>query len=288
MSVQITRAHVEQYKTRVEMLLQQKGSRFRSAVSTDSYTGKAATVVEQVGEVSAIEKTVRHADTAIVNVPHDRPWVFPRDFPFAALIDQEDKLRMLVEFENPYSEVLSDALRRQIDDLIIEAATGTVKTGENGTTSVTFDTTNHRIVSGSTGMTVNKLIQASEKLMAAEVDPDERKYLALSARQIRDLLQDPEVTSADFNTVRALVEGNVREFMGFTFIRSERLGTVSSERRCLAWVQSGIHLGTWNDIDVEIDRRPDKNYLTQVFVSGTFGSTRTQPGKVIDILCDES
>jgi hypothetical protein len=287
MSVQITRAHVQQYKSRVEQLLQQKRSRFADAVSTDTYTGKAATVVEQVGAVAAVEKTVRHADTAIVDIPHDRPWVFPRDFPFAAFIDREDKLRMLADFENPYAESLTSALQRQKDDLIIAAATGTTMTGENGTTSTVFDTA-YSIASGSVGLTVDKLIQASEKLNAAENDPDEPRYCAITARGLRDLLNDTQVTSHDYNSVRALVQGEVDTFLGFKFIRTQRLGTTSSERAVLCWTKSGLHLGMWGGVDVEIDRRPDKAYLTQVFVSASMGACRTQNGKVIRIFCTES
>ncbi len=291
MSTQITRAHVQQYKSRVEMLLQQKPSYFEMAVGTDSYEGKAATVVEQVGAVEAIEKTARHADTAIVDIPHDRPWVFPRDFPFAAFIDREDKLRMLADFQAPYADVLAAAIQRKKDDLIIAAATANMMTGENGSTAQAFDTTNHRIAAGSSGLTVTKLIQAAEILQNSENDPDEPRYCAISPRQLRNLLTETQVTSADYNTVRALAEGKVDTYMGFKFIRTNRLPLVGSDRGCLAWVKSGLHLGTWAGLNTRIDERPDKAYLTQVFVSISMGATRTQGSttqsntKVVQILC---
>lgn len=291
MSTQITRAHVQQYKARVELLLQQKPSLFEAAVATDTYEGKAATVIEQVGAVEAVEKTARHADTAIVDIPHDRPWVFPRDFPFAAFIDREDKLRMLVDFQAPYADVLAAAIQRKKDDLIIAAATAAMMTGENGSTSQAFDTTNHRIAAGAAGMTVTKLIQAQEILQVSENDPDEPRYLALAPRQLRNLLTETQVTSADYNSVRALVEGKVDTFMGFKVIRTNRLPLVGTDRGCLAWCKSGLHLGTWSGVETRIDERPDKAYLTQVFVALTMGATRTQGSttqtnsKVVQILC---
>lgn len=288
MSVEITTAHVEQYKSRVELLLQQKMSRFEMCCDGDTYTGKAATVVEQVGEVDIPEKTVRHADTRVLDIPHDRPWVHPRDFPAASFIDQEDKLRMLANFENPYAEVLTSALRRKKDDLLIQAAVATRLTGENGSDTSPFDTSNHQVVSGSTGLTTAKLIQGLEILAEEENDEDEERYCAIAARQLRDLLNDPQLTSSDYATVKALVEGKVDTWLGFKFIRTQRLGTVTGERGVLCWVKSGLHLGKWRDIQVRIGERPDKDYLMQVWVAMTCGATRTQEGKVVRILCTES
>tara|TARA_R100001594_G_scaffold5297_2_gene16827 strand:- start:5804 stop:5950 length:147 start_codon:yes stop_codon:yes gene_type:complete len=48
MSVQITTAMVEQYKGNVEHLVQQKGSRLRSAVGVETVVGKNA-FFEQIG-----------------------------------------------------------------------------------------------------------------------------------------------------------------------------------------------------------------------------------------------
>jgi hypothetical protein len=76
--------------------------------------------------------------------------------------------------------------------------------------------------------------------------------------------------------------------MGFKFIHTELLGVDSStNRRVIAWARSGVHLGLWNDINSRISERDDKSYSTQVYVKGTFGATRTEEGKVVEILCAE-
>jgi hypothetical protein len=43
----------------------------------------------------------------------------------------------------------------------------------------------------------------------------------------------------------------------------------------------------WNDITTRISERDDKSYATQVYVKGTFGATRLEEGKVVEILCTE-
>lgn len=291
MSDQISTAFVQQYSTNVGLLLQQRGSKLRDAVSVGSYTGKAAKAVEQIGSVTAQPRTSRHSDTPLISTPHDARWVFPTDYEWADLIDDQDKLRMLIDPTSPYAINGAYALGRAMDNLIISAALGTAKTGENGTTSTVFDTSNQQVTVGGTptGLTVAKLRSAKKILLANEVDVEmDPLYIAVTAKQLDDLLGTTEVTSSDYNTVKALVQGQVDTFMGFKFIHTELLGVNgSSHRRVVAWAKSGLHLGMWNDINSKIDQRADKSYATQVYVKGTFGATRTEEKKIVEILCAE-
>lgn len=292
MSNQITTAFVQQYTTNVGLLLQQRGSRLRDAVTMGSYSGKAAKAVEQIGAVTAQKRVSRHSDTPLIETPHDARWVFPNDYEWADLIDDQDKLRTLIDPTSPYAVNGAYALGRGIDDEIITAALGTAKTGENGATSTLFDTANQQITVGGTpaGLTIEKLREAKKILMSNDVDVDmDPLFIAVTAKQLDDLLGTTQVTSADYNSVQALVQGKVDTFMGFKFLHTERLGVNgSSYRRVIAWAKSGLHLGMWNDINTKISERPDKSYANQVYVSGTFGATRTEEGKVVEILCSEA
>jgi len=289
MSFEVTTAFVQQYTTNVSLLLQQRGSRLRDCVTVGSYTGKAAKAVEQIGSVTAQAKTSRHADTPLISTPHNSRWVHPNDYEWADMIDDQDKLRMLIDPTSPYAMNGAYALGRAMDTVIITAALGTSLTGENGSTSTAFDTANQTLVVGATGLTVAKLRAAKKKLVAAEVDVEmDPLYLAVTATQLDNLLGTTEVTSADYNTVKALVNGSVDTFMGFKFVHTELLGLDGSgDRRCFAWAKSGIHLGMWNDVNTKVTERADKSYATQVYVKGTFGATRTEEKKVVEIICDE-
>jgi hypothetical protein len=291
MSDQISTAFVQQYTTNVGLLLQQRGSKLRDAVTVGSYSGKAAKAVEQIGSVTAQARTSRHSDTPLISTPHDARWVFPTDYEWADLIDDQDKLRMLIDPTSPYAINGAYALGRAMDNLIVSAALGTAKTGENGTTNTSFATASQQVGVGGTpaGLTVSKLRSAKKILMANEVDVEQDPlYIAVTAKQLDDLLGTTEVTSSDYNTVKALVQGQVDTFMGFKFIHTELLGVDgSSYRRVIAWAKSGLHLGMWNDINSRIDQRADKSYSTQVYVKGTFGATRTEEKKVVEILCAE-
>lgn len=291
MSFEVSTAFVQQYTTNVGLLLQQRGSKLRDAVTVGSYSGKAAKAVEQIGSVTAQARTNRHGDTPLISTPHDARWVFPTDYEWADLIDDQDKLRMLIDPTSPYAINGAYALGRAMDNLIVSAALGTAKTGENGTTNTAFATASQQVTVGGspTGLTVAKLRAAKKILMANEVDVEQDPlYIAVTAKQLDDLLGTTEVTSSDYNTVKALVQGSVDSFMGFKFIHTELLGVDgSSHRRVVAWAKSGLHLGMWNDINSRIDQRADKSYATQVYVKGTFGATRTEEKKIVEILCAE-
>lgn len=289
MSFEVNTAFVQQYTTNVQLLLQQRGSKLRDACTMGSYTGKAAKAVEQVGPVTAQVRTTRHADTPLISTPHDARWVFPTDYEWADMIDDQDKLRMLIDPTSPYAQNGAYALGRAMDDLIISAALGTAKTGENGSTNTAFATATQTITVGASRMTVAKLRTAKRILMQNEVDfANDPAYIAVTARQIEDLLATTEVTSSDYNTVKALAMGDIDTFMGFKFIQIERLPLDgSNDRRCFAWVRSGMHVGMWNDITSRIGERADKSYATQVYVKGTFGATRVEEKKVVEIICDE-
>ena len=289
MSFEITTAMVQQYTTNVQLLLQQRGSRLERAVMVGNHTGKAAKAVEQIGPVAGQKRTSRHADTPLISTPHDGRWVFPEDYEWADLIDEEDQFRTLIDPTSSYAMNGSFALGRNKDDEIIEAFFGTAKTGENGSTNTAFDTSNQQIAAASSGLTIAKLREAKKILLSNEVDMDfDELFIACSAEQLDDMLAQTEVTSADYNNVKALVDGKVDTFMGFKFLHTERLGVDgSSNRRVAAWAKSGMHLGIWGDIRTSIKERADKSDAVQVLCKGTFGATRTEEGKVVEILCAE-
>ena len=96
------------------------------------------------------------------------------------------------------------------------------------------------------------------------------------------------MTSSDFNTVKALVNGEINQFLGFTFVTSNRLSIASSKRLCLAYAGDGIKLALGQDIMTRIDERSDKGYATQVYVCMTMGATRMEEEKVVTIEAHEA
>jgi hypothetical protein len=284
----ITTAFVKQFGSNVEQLVQQKGSRLRGAVRIESgITGEEA-FFDQLGATAAVQKTSRNADTPLIKSDHQRRRVSMFDYEWADLVDKEDRLKMLIDPESSYATSAAWALGRAIDDSIIASASGSAATGKAGGTSVPLPG-GQKIVAGAAGLTIAKLIEAKEIMDLADVDPDEEKYICVAPKQMSDLLATTEVTSADYNTVRALVMGKIDTYMGFKFIISNRLATDGSDDRLvLAWARNGLLLGIAADIRSEIERRADKSYATQVYLSMGIGSTRMEEEKLVEIACVEA
>ena len=288
MSNEILDWSVIDYKSTVEHLLQQRGSKLRQAVMEDSYQGKSGKAVNQLGAVNAQKRTTRHADTPLIETPQDARWVFPVDYEWADLIDDQDKLRIIADPTSPYAINGSMAMGRAMDDEIIAAATGTSLTGEDGTMSTAFPAGQ---TAGTTagGLTVAKLREAMQLLLAAEVDVDnEPLFCAIGAQQHDDLLGETQAVSLDFTNRPVLVDGRIKAFMGFNFLDSQRLALSGTDRTVVCWAKSGLHLGIWGDINVQISDRADKSYSTQVYVKETIGATRVEEKKVVAITCSEA
>ena len=286
MSTQITTAFVNQFSSNVQLLSQQKSSLLRGAVSEESVTGEKA-FFDQVGSSAAIKRTSRHADTMIQDTPHSRRMVTMDTYEWADLIDDSDKVRMLIDPTSTYAQAAAAAMGRAMDDSIISAATGTSKTGSSGSADTDMISGNI-IAHGSADLTVAKLIQAKKILDEGSVDASIARYIAVAPAQVEALLGTTQVTSSDFSNIKALVQGEVDTFMGFKFIMSTRLAVASNIRTCFAWAEDGVKLAVGKDVMAKIDERADKSYATQVFYCSTFGSTRMEEAKVVSVLCDES
>lgn len=297
MSVEITTARVEQYRSNVYHLVQQKGSKLRKAVRVETVTGKNE-FFEQLGSVAARKRPSRHADTPRMDTPHLRRRVSLTDYDWADLIDKEDEIRNLVNFTSPYAQACAYAMGRSIDDAILEAITATAYTGETGSTSTAFDTNMvvdvqtvwPGVSAADTGLNVAKIVEAKRLLNSNDVDPDDPCWMVINGDQQKSLLLDERISNRDYNTLQALQDGEVAKFGGFNMILCNRLTTDANSDTIVpfwaAGVNNGMLLALGKDMTTKITERADKNYATQVFGCMTIGSTRMEEKKVGYIECD--
>jgi hypothetical protein len=310
MSQQITTAFVQQYRDLLFHLAQQKGSRLRPAVRVESQEGKAA-FYDRLGAVTAVLKASRHSDTPQIDTPHSRRMVTLLDYEYADLVDKQDKIRTLIDPNSAYLMAQVWAHGRAMDDAIIDAALGNAFGGESGTTTIAHPNT-QKIASvasaAGANLNVQALRRAKEIMDGNDIDESIPRYCAITSSQLQSLLAQTEVTSHDFNTVKALVQGQVDTFLGFKFIRTERLdlqsgslsfntssgvvgsggGDANGYRRAFCWAQDGLMLSIGQDVVTRISERADKSYATQVYSCMSIGATRLEEEKVVEILCTEA
>ena len=291
MSIQITTSFVEQYSSNVTMLSQQMGSKLRGSVDVETINGKNA-FFDQVGVTAAQLRTSRHGDTPQIDTPHSRRRLSLADYEWADLVDDVDKVRMLIDPTSSYAKAAAAAMNRSIDDVIITAMNASASTGVAGGTSTDLPSTQKTATSDqSDGLTIAKLLSAKKIMDDNDVDPSLKRFIVCGPQQISDLLGTTSVTSADFNTVRALSTGEVNSFLGFEFIMSTRLNkdaTNTTDRLVFAYTEDAIKLGMGKDISAKISERADKSYSTQVYYCMSLGAVRMEEKKVVQIPCHEA
>ena len=313
---------VKQFSDTLTMVAQQEGSRLRNAVQVEAGKVGEEYFMDRIGKVTAQKVTSRHADSPLIETPHERRRITPVDYNWGDLVDSYDMLRVIIS--DPASAYMTTggmALGRAIDEEILTAAYGKAYLGKDGATDAAWDTSDSNVGSdvnivavnnathgdtadgtSNSGLTLGKLIEARGRLMKNEVIRYNEGgvsdlFIVCTADQIENLLATTEVQSSDYNMIRALVEGQVHHFMGFNFIQTELvpnkvLATVNSETptvdRVLCFQRNALGLCLWKDIAGRITERADKRFSLYTFAEMTIGATRLDEKRMVEIHCKQN
>ena len=279
--------YAKQYGSLIMMLSQQKGSRLRDAVTVKSGVVGEECYMDQLSAFDALPRTTRLAQTNPTLADYARRRIALEDFYIAKGIDKMDDVRTLGD---PTSAIVQSGMAgmgRQIDDLLIEALSGTAYTGKVGGTSTVLPSA-QKVAVGSTNLTLAKLLGGLEILNGNDVDPSDSKYIVISSGMLTSLLNTTEIKSADYNSVKALVQGEVDTFLGMKFIRSERLLGGASTRKALLFTKSGVGLAIGRDVKSRITEESTLHFAKQLYFSMSLGASRLEEDKVVEIACNEA
>jgi len=282
----IDEAFVEQFKSNVYHLSQQRGSRLGQTVRIESLVGETHNF-ERLNSVDVNTPTSGsglHTPSPINDAEHSRRKVSPVNASWGDVVDREDKLRLIISPESEYAIAAANALGRQKDTQIVVAARADATDGDGD--PVVFDTNNIVPTILADGLTFDKVLAGVEILNAGEV-MDEDRYVVYASRQLTDVLGETEFTSADFNTVRTLMAGQVATFLGLGWVRSELLESTLTVRHCLMYQRMGIGLAINEDMFARIAERADLSFAWQVFARMTMGATRIEEAAVVQVDCTE-
>lgn len=295
----LSNLYTTQFSTNLELKLQQMGSKLRGKVSEGFHVGKQASPVQQMNAVKLSAPAGRYAPLNRVDTDFTRRWVFPQDGELPQLIDSFDELKTIIDPKSKYVENAANAVGRAWDDCIIAAALGTAQIGTDASSmsSETWSSFSSAYTVASTfgsssasGLTVAKLIEARRIFRHNHVDLETDPItLIIGSQQESDLLNQVQVVSTEYNDRPVLVDGRVVRFLGFDIVVSERLAYGSSIRKCIAFAKSGMYLGMWKDMTNRVTIRDDlSSQPYQLYTAVSYGATRTQPGKVLEIDCSDT
>lgn len=345
-------AFVQSFKDGVRFVAQQKGSKLRPYIMVEDQSSelqgydqikRTFMISKQQFDLTPATWQGRHGVSPILATPHRKRNVELGHWILGDAIDDQDAVLTLNDFENAYVKNFGYASGRQMDYCLINGNLsdldgtagiggifGTNRLGKTGDLALTWaqwiagtgpagsdgDTAHpaHQIAHGGVGMTLEKWIQAKTTLDGADLVEDEGgRCIVMTELQLQELLSDPQLTSADYGTVKALVAGEINSFLGMDVLiissnaraRADAL-TLDAEtvvdltgikplvphvlggtnyHRCFAFCKSYLLLTLGIDDEANIAKRADLNFTWYAHLAASFGSTRMEEAAFVEIQC---
>jgi hypothetical protein len=273
---------------------QERRARLLDTVDSDiNFTEKGEFFTdEQLGESEPEDVQERFGDSPTGQVNRERRGAFFQGFHDGKMLDTADVARQLVDPANPIVQAMQFGMQRKRNRAIMDGLLGAARQGKQLENSVALP--NSQIINTTGGLTIAKLRAASLLLDESEVDAEEganERYWIGAAADKDSLLATTEVTSTDYNTVKALVDGKVDTYMGFKFVwfASKHIArTSTNRRRNIAYIKrAGVYrarplVGGPNG-NVKIAERADKQFNWYAYYKSEHGFMRRFDSGVVEV-----
>jgi len=215
----------------------------------------------KMGKGQATKRTAPSADAIPMNVDHGFATCTLEDWDANEYTDIFDAAEVNFDEVRELGTTIAGALGRRDDQLKIDAAAA----GTYNATPV-WDTSGGLVSTdiGGVGTNLNVAkLRRIKKYMDDNEVPSMGRHIIVSPSGMEGLLGETQVTSSDYNSVKALVQGDVNTFLGFTFhmigIRDEGGMAISgSLRDGYAWHESAIGYANGIDMTTNVDWIPTK------------------------------
>lgn len=292
------------YADQWRLQLQQLASRLSPFVNVETIHGEGKRY-QRLPKVEARQITERFGDTNPDDIDVEYRWLYINFKDSAHRVDRREAMQ-LGQVGSPHSQILrlqQAAAGRDMDKTLIDGVRGTVASGKNGTGSITLPAGQaigvDFVDSGSTansGMTFAKLLEAATRfgisqVFGQDVENTSQGCVSLSHRQIKNLLLEEKLTSADFG-LRRLMDGQVVSAFGLAIkaVAPDLLPYASGTdiRTCVAWARDSVVFGVAESPTAFVDELPTKRHDIQLRTEWGWGATRLDDEGVITIACDES
>lgn len=225
---------------------------------------------------------VPQTDVTPLNVGFSTVTLTLADYNAAEYSDIFSQAKVNFDERQELVQVVAGAMGRRQDQMILDALAA----------SSTSLTVANSIGGSTTNMNIAKLREAKRLLDKGNVPPDGR-HIIIHANGLSNLLSETSVTSSDFNSVKALVQGEINTYLGFTFHvlgdRSEGGLAIdgSLDRTCFAFHKDAIGYGEGIAMRTEINYIPEKTswLVNEVFSAG---AVAIDAEGIVQITCRES
>lgn len=270
--------YAQSYGQNIMQLAQQKYSKLIDTVYMKPNVKGKTFFQDQIGQWSMEVKGSRNTQT-----PNNDPVLARRmgimvDYHDNRLLDRGDELKTISDPRSAYTIAAAQALGRKIDEVIITAAIGNANSGETGSSTVTQG---NIILATATSMTLARVIAVKAQLDNQDVEMEDRIFVVTPAA-MDNLLNTTAATSVDYNSVKALIRGEIDTWMGFKWIMSTRIAAVSSSTLIgIAYQKYGLCAAMAAEPLVRTDERADLSYSWQVYYELNIGAVRLEESRVV-------
>ena len=283
MAQSITNAFVTLFDAEVKQAYQGQSTllgavRLRQGVQGNTYK------FPKLGKGSATAR-IPQTDVTPLNVTYSQVTATMQDYNAAEYSDIFHQAKVNFDERSELVQVVSKAIGRRMDQLIIDGLNGASSPSTVAKTVVTSGSAT------ASNLNVGKLIAAKKALDAKNVGFDDR-HIIVHANNLSGLLGDERAISGDFATVKALVSGEINTFLGFMFhVLGDRdeggLPLSTNDRSVFAFHRSAIGMAVNMAQKTEINYVPEK---TSFLVNSMFsaGAVAIDDEGIVKITCDES
>jgi N4-gp56 family major capsid protein len=260
MAVGISNAFVQLFDAEVKQAYQ--ASRMLAGATRERNNVEGSVVkFPKIGKGTATVR-VPQTDVTPLNVTYSQVSATMEDYIAAEYSDIFHQAKVNFDERRELVQVVGNAIGRRMDQLVIDAL-------NSASSPATVATT---VGGAGTNLNLAKLLAAKKALDANNV-PAEGRMMVIHANGLSALLDETELTSSDFATVKALSAGEIDTFLGFKFImlgdRDEGGLPLPSTRTSFAFHRDAVGLGISMAQKSEINYVPEK---TSFLVSSMFSA----------------
>ena len=205
MSKTLTDSAAAQFDAEVKQAYQGVGM-LRPTVRNKTGVVGATHQFPTIGKGLATER-IPQTDVIPMNIQHGQSVAVLEDWNAPEYTDIFDQAKVNFSERQALAFVIASAIGRREDQLIIDALNATVGSNAGQVLST---------VGATAAMDTTKIRRASKLLNDQGVSSKDR-HISLSATQLEQLLGSTPATSSDFAAVKALVNGEINSWMGFTY-----------------------------------------------------------------------
>ena len=280
MAIQVSNAFVTLFDSEVKQAYQ--GQRMLAGLTRERSGVEGSTVkFPKIGKGTATVR-VPQTDVTPLNVSYSQVTATMEDYIAAEYSDIFNQQKVNFNERQELVQVVSGAIARRMDQVVLDALAA----------ASSPSTVGNDIGGTDSNLNVAKM-RAAKKALDAKNVPAEGRILVIHANSLDSLLGETEVTSSDFNTVKALVQGDINTFLGFNVVtlgdRDEGGLPIdgSSDRTCYAFHRDAVGLGIGMGQTSRVDYIAEK---TSFLVASMFsaGAVAIDDEGIVTITCRES